>query len=158
VSEADFFRAITAKKVLEKLADTYPSPCQKHDVPLWVYIAGTSPCAFTGPSVQCFPLRDTLRRMINAFGLQWDIRPRTRRLEMLSLSCLGSTIRMSMTVRLPAIRTTSARWPKRTDAELLTTWFNRDVTGIFKQHHAFDPQAYSIGDASYLFVPDNASL
>jgi len=62
VSEADFFRAITAKKVLEKLADTYPSPCQKHDVPLWFISPGTSPCAFTGPSVQCFPLRDTLRR------------------------------------------------------------------------------------------------
>ena len=40
VSETDFFRAITARKVLSKLADTYPSPCRKHDVPLWVYIAG----------------------------------------------------------------------------------------------------------------------
>jgi len=35
VSEADFFRAITAKKVLEKLADTYPSPSRNMSVPLW---------------------------------------------------------------------------------------------------------------------------
>ena len=34
VSEADFFRAITDRKVLQKLADTYPSPRKKHDVPL----------------------------------------------------------------------------------------------------------------------------
>ncbi len=35
------------------------------------------------------------------------------------------------------------------------TWFNRDVTGIFKQHHAFDSEGLFVGDASYLFVPDN---
>jgi hypothetical protein len=31
----------------------------------------------------------------------------------------------------------------------------REVVGIFKQHHAFDAQGIFIGDASYLFVPDN---
>jgi hypothetical protein len=35
------------------------------------------------------------------------------------------------------------------------SWFNRDVTGIFKQHHAFDPCGIFIGDATYLFVPNN---
>ena len=39
VSETEFFRAMTGGKVLQKLADTYPSPHKKHDVPLWVYIA-----------------------------------------------------------------------------------------------------------------------
>ena len=32
VSEADFFRALTGKNILGKLADTYPSACKKHDV------------------------------------------------------------------------------------------------------------------------------
>ena len=32
---------------------------------------------------------------------------------------------------------------------------NREVVGIFKQHHAFDPEGIFIGDATYLFVPDN---
>ena len=27
--------------------------------------------------------------------------------------------------------------------------------GIFKQHHAFDAEGIFIGDATYLFVPDN---
>jgi hypothetical protein len=44
---------------------------------------------------------------------------------------------------------------KRTDAGLLMSWFNRDITGIFKQHHAFDPCGIFIGDATYLFVPNN---
>ncbi len=43
----------------------------------------------------------------------------------------------------------------RTDAQGLQTWFNREVVGIFKQHHAFDPEGIFIGDATYLFVPDN---
>src|SRR5260370_31163940 len=42
-----------------------------------------------------------------------------------------------------------------TDAPLLQSWFNREVVGIFKQHHAFDAEGIFIGDASYLFVPDN---
>ena len=29
------------------------------------------------------------------------------------------------------------------------------MVGIFKQHHAFDPEGIFIGDATYLFVPDN---
>ncbi len=42
-----------------------------------------------------------------------------------------------------------------TDAQLLQSWFNREVVGIFKQHHAFDAEGIFIGDASYLFVSDN---
>ncbi len=44
---------------------------------------------------------------------------------------------------------------RKTDAGRLTTWFNRDVVGIFKSHRAFDPEGIFIGDATYLFVPDN---
>jgi len=36
------------KKILEKLAGTYPSPLKKHDVPLWVYIASDISMCFHG--------------------------------------------------------------------------------------------------------------
>jgi hypothetical protein len=39
VQEADFFRLITERKILDKLAQSYPSPRERHDVPLWVYVA-----------------------------------------------------------------------------------------------------------------------
>ena len=39
VYEADFFRFIKAKTILDKLADTYPTPRKKEDVPLWFYIS-----------------------------------------------------------------------------------------------------------------------
>jgi hypothetical protein len=39
VEETEFFRYIGAHNILPKLAETYPSPRKKHDVPLWMYIA-----------------------------------------------------------------------------------------------------------------------
>ena len=34
VSEADFFRIITERKILDKLAESYPSPRERHDLPI----------------------------------------------------------------------------------------------------------------------------
>jgi len=48
ISETDFFRTITTRKVLEKLAATYPAPGQKQDVPIWAYIAGDISMRFHG--------------------------------------------------------------------------------------------------------------
>lgn len=69
ISETDFFRAIAEKKVLEKLTDTYPSPCKKHDVPLWVYIAGDISMRFHGVhQFHAFPYVVRSGGMVNAFG------------------------------------------------------------------------------------------
>ena len=157
VSEADFFRAITAKKVLEKLADTYPSPCQKHDVPLWVYIAGDISMRFHGVhQFNAFPYVIRSGGMINAFGPAMGHKATHPATGDVSLSCLGFNNNNEYDRQTPCDQDYLRKMAKRTDADLLTTWFNRDVTGIFKQHHAFDPQGIFIGDASYLFVPDNA--
>src|SRR5438270_342956 len=48
VSEADFFRVITERKILDKLAHSYPSPRKRHDVPLWVYMASNLSMRFHG--------------------------------------------------------------------------------------------------------------
>ncbi|MGQ9696118.1 MAG: transposase [Thermodesulfobacteriota bacterium] len=44
---------------------------------------------------------------------------------------------------------------KDTDAGSLMEWCNRDVVRVFRKHRAFDKEGIFIGDASYLFVPDN---
>jgi hypothetical protein len=44
---------------------------------------------------------------------------------------------------------------KDTDAQALMGWFNRDVVRVFRKHRGFDPEGIFIGDASYLFVPEN---
>ena len=71
ISEANFFRAITDRKVLEKLANSYPSPCKKHDVPLWVYLASDISMRFHGVHhFHAFPYVVRCGGMVQAFGPQ----------------------------------------------------------------------------------------
>jgi hypothetical protein len=156
VSEADFFRAITEKKILRKLAETYPSPCQKHDVPVWVYLASDLAMRFHGVHpFHAFPYVVRSGGMIQAFGPpmgQKAIHPQTGDI---SLACAGFNEKNTYDRQTPCDPDYLRKMAKRTDAQALQAWFNRDVVGIFKQHHAFDPEGIFIGDATYLFVPDN---
>jgi hypothetical protein len=156
VSEVDFFRAITERKVLQKLADTYPSPCQKHDVPLWVYIASDLSMRFHGVHpFHAFPYVVRSGGLVQAFGPQMGhkaVHPDTGDV---SLRCQGFNDKNEYDRQTPCDPDYLRKMARRTDAQLLQTWFNREVVGIFKQHHAFDAEGIFIGDATYLFVPDN---
>lgn len=156
VCETDFFRTITEKKVLEKLAATYPTPNKKHDVPLWVYIAADISMRFHGVhSWSAFPYVVRSGGMVNAFGPAMGhkaVHPETKDV---TLCCSGFNNKNEYDRQTPCDQDHLRKTAKRTDAFCLMTWFNRDVVGIFKQHHAFDPEGIFIGDASYLFVPDN---
>lgn len=156
VCETDFFRAITEKKVLEKLAATYPTPNKKHDVPLWVYIAGDISMRFHGVhSFNAFPYVVRSGGMVNAFGPAMGHKVTHPRTKDVSLSCQGFNNKNKYDRETPCDQDHLRKTARKTDAELLMTWFNRDAVGIFKQHHVFDFEGIFIGDASYLFVPDN---
>ena len=156
ISETDFFRAIAERKVLEKLTDTYPSPCKKHDVPLWVYIAGDISMRFHGVhQFHAFPYVVRSGGMVNAFGPAMGHKVTHPETGDVTLCCEGFNNKNDYDRQTPCDQDYLRKMAKRTEAALLMTWFNRDVVGIFKQRHAFDPEGIFIGDASYLFVPDN---
>lgn len=156
ISEMDFFRAISEKKILDKLATTYPTPCKKHDVPMWVYIASDISMRFHGVhQFNSFPYVIRSGGMINAFGPAMGHKATHPQTGDVSLSCEGFNNKNEYDRQTPCDQDYLRKMAKRTDAELLMTWLNQDVVGIFKQHHAFDPEGIFIGDASYLFVPDN---
>ena len=156
VSEADFFRALTGKNILRKLADTYPSACKKHDVPVWVYIASDLSMRFHGVHpFHAFPYVVRSGGMIQAFGPEMGhkaVHPQTGDV---SLACEGFNEKNTFDRQTPCDQDYLRKMARRTEPELLETWFNRDVVGIFKQHHAFDAEGIFIGDATYLFVPNN---
>jgi Transposase DDE domain len=156
IAETDFFRAIAEKKVLEKLTDTYPSPCKKHDVPLWVYIAGDISMRFHGVhQFHAFPYVVRSGGMVNAFGPAMGHKVTHPQTGDVTLCCEGFNNKNDYDRQTPCDQDYLRKMAKRTEAALLMTWFNRDVVGLFKQRHAFDPEGIFIGDASYLFVPDN---
>jgi len=156
VSEADFFRAIAGKNILRKLAETYPSPCKKHDVPLWVYIASDVSMRFHGVhSFHAFPYVVRSGGMVQAFGPGMGhkaVHPETGDI---SLACEGFNKKNTFDRQTPCDQDYLRKMARRTEPELLEDWFNRDVVRIFKHHHAFDAEGIFIGDATYLFVPNN---
>jgi len=156
VSEADFFRAVTERKILDKLAASYPSPRQKHDVPLWVYIACDLSMRFHGEHhFYAFPLLVRLGSLSEAFGPAMGhkvVHPQTGNV---SLRCEGFNQKNDYDRQTPCDQDYLRKLARDTEAERLETWFNRDVVGIFKQHQAFDGEGIFLGDATYLFVPDN---
>ena len=158
LSETDFFRAITSKKVLEQLASTYPSPSSKHDVPRWVYIASNISMRFHGVhQFNAYPYVVRAGGMVQAFGPKMGhkaVHPDTGDI---TLHCEGFNDKNDYDRQTPCDQDYLRKMARKTDADLLQEWFNRDVTGIFKQHHAFDPEGIFIGDGTYLFVPDNAA-
>jgi hypothetical protein len=156
ISETDFFQTITSKKLLEKLAATYPSPSQKEDVPIWAYLAGDISLRFHGVNqFHAFPYVVRSGGMINAFGPEMGHKVTHPQTGDVTLSCQGFNKKNEYDRQTPVDQDYLRKMAKRTDSELLMTWFNRDVAGIFKEHHVFDPEGLFVGDSSYLFVPDN---
>jgi len=90
VAGVDFFRGIAGKNILRKLADTYPSPCRKHDVPVWVYLASEISMRFHGVhSFYAFPYVVRSGGMVQAFGPEMGhkaVHPETGDI---SLACEG---------------------------------------------------------------------
>jgi hypothetical protein len=156
VPEANFFRAIAGKKILGKLAATYPSPLKKHDVPLWVYIASDLSMRFHGEHhFAAFPYVVRTGGMLEAFGPEMGHKVTHPKTGDVTLVCAGFNDKNEYDRETPCDQDYLRKMARKTDGDALQSWFNRDVVGIFKQHHALDSEGIFIGDATYLFVPDN---
>jgi hypothetical protein len=93
--------------------------------------------------------------MIQAFGPEMGYKAVHPQTGDVSLACEGFNEKNTYDRQTPCDQDYLRKMARRTEPELLETWFNRDVVGIFKQHHAFDAEGIFIGDATYLFVPNN---
>ncbi len=156
VYEADFFRFIKAKTILDKLADTYPTPRKKQDVPLWFYISSNLSMRLHGVhSFNAFPMVVRSGGMLNAFG------PKAGRKVVhpdngdVTIACEGFNNKNYYDRETPCDQDFLRKVSKDTDADALMRWFSTDVVRIFRSSRAFDKEGIFIGDASYLFVPDN---
>ncbi len=156
VCETDFFKFINAKTILPKLAETYPTPRKKQEVPLMFYVSANLSMRFHGVhAYNSFPMLVRIGGMLNAFGPQAGrkvVHPDTGEV---TLSCEGFNKKNHYDRQTPCDQDFLRKMAKDTEAEGLMRWFGRDVVSIFRNQRAFDKEGIFIGDASYLFVPDN---
>ena len=156
VYEADFFRFIKAKTILDKLAETYPTPRKKEDVPLWFYISSNLSMRLHGVhSFNAFPMVVRSGGMLNAFGPEAGRKVVHPDNGDVTIACEGFNKKNHYDRETPCDQDFLRKVSKDTDADALMRWFSTDVVRIFRSKRAFDKEGIFIGDASYLFVPDN---
>ena len=156
IFETDFFRFIKAKRILDKLSETYPTPRRKEDVPLWLYVASNLSMRLHGVhSFNSFPMLVRSGGMLNALGPKAGrkvIHPDTGDV---TIACEGFNKKNHYDRETPCDKDFLRKVAKDTDAEALMRWFCDDVVRVFRTTRAFHKEGIFIGDASYLFVPDN---
>ena len=156
VFETEFFRYIGARQILQALAETYPTPRKKEEVPLWFYIAGNLSMRLHGVhSFHAFPMVVRAGGMLNAFGPQAGRKVKHPQTGDVTLACEGFNEKNHYDRQTPCDQDTLRKLAKDTDAQALMQWFSADVVREIRKRRVFDKEGIFIGDASYLFVPDN---
>ena len=156
VMEADFFRFIGARKYLKELASSYPSPRKKEEVPTWFYLAGNLSMRLHGVhSFHAFPYVVRCGGMLNAFGPEVARKTTHPDSGDVTLACNGFNEKNDYDRQTPCDQDFLRKFSKHTSPEKLIEWNNRDVARLYKRHKLFDKSGVWIGDASYIFVPDN---
>jgi len=156
VFETDFFRFIKAKPILSKLAETYPTARKKEEVPLLFYVASNLSMRLHGVhAFNAFPIVVRAGGMLNAFGPSVGKKVRHPDTGEVTLSCKGFNNKNHYDRQSPCDQDYLRKMAKDTRADELMSWFNQDVVSIFRSRRAFDKGGLFLGDASYLFVPDN---
>ena len=154
--ERDFFQRCFRERILSRLADSMPTARKKEEVPRWFILAANlslklhrenSFLAFERV-VRCGGLLSALPPELAAKHLDGKTRQ-------WALRCQGFNDKNSYDRATPCDQDTLRKALKDVSAAQWLEWFNDSVQQVFQAYGFFDPEGIFIGDASYLFVPDN---
>ena len=155
-AETEFFQYINCRGILEELAATYPLQPAKMEVPLWLYIASEISLKLHGAnSFHSYPFVIRTGGLINALGPRVGkkvVHPETGRI---TLHCPGFNKKNSYDRQTPCDQDFLRKTARATEAEALEKWYNTQIPLLMEKHGMFDDEGIFIGDASYIFVPDN---
>lgn len=156
-AEADLFRHLIRRQVIQRLAATYPTPRKKEEVPVWIYLSSELSLKLHGAqSYHALPRILRSGGLIEALGPQMGGR-KTRHPETgdVTLACPGFNDKNEYDRQTPCDQDFLRKFAHDTDTERLHAWLNRELPRCLRSLGLFDPEGLFIGDASYLFVPDN---
>jgi hypothetical protein len=155
VAETKFFQFLFNKELVERLAETYPSPRKRHHVPMWMYLSSQLSLRLHGMhSFHSYPWIIRSGGLIDALG------PEVARREVddegnLTISCQGFNERNFYPRQTPCDQDYLRKVARDTESDRLERWYNEDAATLFAELGAYDSEGVFIGDGTYLFVPDN---
>lgn len=155
-AETDFFKYLNTRGILKHLAETYPLKRKKKEVPTWLYIASDLSLRLHGmQSFHGYPFVVRTGGLLNAFGPEVGkkvVHPQTGQV---TIHCPGFNHKNTYDRQTPCDQDWLRKMAKATEAEALLAWYNREVPRLLEHEKLFDPEGIFIGDASYVFVPNN---
>lgn len=156
VAQRDFFRYVASTQLLERLAASYPWPREKEEVPRWFYLAADMAMRLHGNhAFSGFPWVVSTGGLLSAFGPELGVKRLDKETGQLRIECKGFNDKNSYPRQTPCDPDFLRKIARDTPAEQLMSWFNEAVQSIFRRHRFFDKAGIFIGDASYIYVPDN---
>ena len=154
VEETEFFRLLLGQGVLEKLAADYPSPRQKEEVPVWLYLASELTLRLHGAmGFGAYPY------VLHCGGLLRALGPRQveHKRDPDSGECRpvlrGYNHKNHYARATPCDRDFLRKMAKDTRPQALQDWFGTSVVRQYQALDAFDPEGIFLIDGTYLFVP-----
>ena len=156
-AEADFFRHLIRRDVLNRLAEHYPTPRKKQEVPVWLYLASELSLKLHGAeSYHAFPRVLRSGGLIDALGPELGGRKTTHpETHDVTLSCPGFNRKNDYDRQTPCDQDFLRKFARDTKVDRLHAWYNREAPRCLRSLRLFDEEGLFIGDGSYLFVPDN---
>src|SRR5438552_11732540 len=154
-AEADLFRHLVSRDVLTRLAETYPTPREKEEVPIWLYLASQISLKLHDAAYNAFPYVLRSGGLITALGPNVGrkaVHPDTADV---TLACAGFNDKNTNGRQTPCDQDFLRKFARDTNADRLHDWFNREVPRCLRSLKLFDAEGLFLGDASYVFVPDN---
>ncbi len=154
VTEARFFRYLLEQGDLKRLAASYPTPREKEEVPLWLYLASQLTLRLHGQHAYA-----TLPYVLHCGGLRDALGPGQVRLTEAEgrrrLRCEGYNEKNVYERTTPCDQDTVRKLAKDTSPSALVTWYGEHVARYLHGMGGFDEDGIFLVDGSYLFVPDN---
>lgn len=156
VIERKFFQFAFGEKIMHKLAGSYPTPREKEEVPVWLYLASDIALRLHGGhGFAAYPWVIRTGGLLNALGPDLA----RKRLDPVSgdmiVECKGFNRKNHYPRQAPCHHDYLRKLARDTRVEELERWYNQEVAKCLLELGAFAEEGIFIGDASYIFVPDN---
>jgi hypothetical protein len=156
IAEKLFFKFLLSKKVIQHLGATYPSPRVKEEVPNWAAVVSNISLRFHGTqSFHSFPYIVRMGGLIDALGPEIASRKMEPGKRTLELRCPGFNKKNHYPRKTPWDQDFLRKFARDTEADKMIEWYNKEINWCLREIMEFDKEGIFIGDATYIFVPDN---